>query len=84
MGKEFVVIVAGATTNWFTVNVAVLLVALPAPLLATTLNCESLSETEVEVIAYVDEVALLIAAPFLIHWYAKGPVPVAATKKIAG
>jgi hypothetical protein len=84
VGKELVVIATGVTAGWFTTNIAGWLVALPALLRAKTLNCDPLSETEVEVIAYVEEVALVIATPFFIHWYANGFDPVAATVKYAG
>jgi hypothetical protein len=84
LGKEVVVIITGATAGWFTTNVAGWLATLPALLRARTLNCEPLSESEVDVMAYVEEVALLIATPFFIHWYANGLDPVAATVKYAG
>jgi hypothetical protein len=48
------------------VTIAVLLVALPAPLLTTALNFASLSAA-VSAVVYVDKVAPLIGSPFLFH-----------------
>lgn len=35
-------------------------------------------------VVYEDAIAPLSAVPFFFHWYARVPVPVAATEKIAG
>jgi len=50
-----------------TVSVAGLLVALPAALLTETVNVALLSADVSAGVVYVDEVAPLIAAPFLLH-----------------
>ena len=52
----------------FTVSVAALLVTLPVLLLTTTVNCAPLSDDVVAGVVYVEEVAPLIAVPFLFHW----------------
>jgi hypothetical protein len=62
-----------------TVKTAALLVALPAPLLTATVNLALLSAIVSAGVVYVEEVAPLIAAPFLLHWYVMGDVPLAAT-----
>ena len=51
----------------FTVRVAALLDADPALLATDTANFAELSEVDVAGVVYVDEVAPLIAAPFLVH-----------------
>ncbi len=51
-----------------TVSVAGLLVTLPTALLTRTLNCAPLSEVVSAGVVYVNEVAPLIAPPFLLHW----------------
>ena len=66
-----------------TVRTAALLVALPAELLTATVNCALLSAVVSAGVVYAEEVAPLIAAPFLLHWYVNGAVPVAATVKEA-
>jgi hypothetical protein len=50
-----------------TVSTAALLVAVPALLLTTTVNCAVLSAAVSAGVVYEDEVAPLIAAPFLLH-----------------
>lgn len=50
-----------------TVSVAGMLVALPAVLLTVTVNAALLSAVVSAGVVYVDEVAPLIAAPFLLH-----------------
>jgi hypothetical protein len=50
-----------------TVSIAMLLVALPALLLTTTVNCALLSAVVSAGVVYVDEVAPLIATPFFLH-----------------
>ena len=52
----------------FTVRIAALLVALPAVLLTATVNCALLSAVVSAGVVYVDDIALLIATPFLLHW----------------
>jgi hypothetical protein len=61
------VVIAGATVALVTVSNAALLVALPALLLATTVNCALLSAVVSAGVVYVDEVAPLIATPFFLH-----------------
>jgi hypothetical protein len=60
-------LIAGATVALVTVSRAALLVALPALLLTATVNCALLSVVVSAGVVYVDEVAPLIAAPFLLH-----------------
>jgi hypothetical protein len=67
----------------FTVSTAALLVALPALLLTATVNFALLSVVVSAGVVYVAEVAPLIAAPFLLHWYVIGDVPVAVTENDA-
>ena len=50
-----------------TVSTAALLVALPALLLTATVNFALLSVVVSAGVVYVEEVAPLIAAPFLLH-----------------
>jgi hypothetical protein len=77
------VVIDGATVALVTVSTAALLVALPALLLTATVNCALLLAAVSAGVVYVEEVAPLIAAPFMLHWYAIGAVPVAATLKVA-
>ena len=51
----------------FTVSVAALLVALPALLLTTRVNCSLLAAVDSAGVVYVDNVAPLIGAPFIFH-----------------
>ena len=76
-------LISGAVDAWLTLNIAPLLIAVPALFRAVTLNRDPLSETGTEEIEYVDEVAPVIGEPFFIHWYAIGPVPATATEKLA-
>jgi hypothetical protein len=48
--------------------VAALLVMLPILLLTVTVNCAPLSDDIVAGVVYIEEVAPLIAVPFLFHW----------------
>jgi hypothetical protein len=73
------VVMAGATVALVTVRTAALLAALPALLLTATVNFALLSVAVSAGVVYADDVAPLIAAPFLLHWYVMGDVPVAAT-----
>ena len=66
-----------------TVSVAALLVALPALLLAATVNCALLFAVVSAGVVYEEEVAPLIAVPFMLHWYVIGAVPLAATLNVA-
>ena len=50
-----------------TVRIAALLVALPALLVTTTLNCAALSEVVVTGVVYADDIAPLMADPFFCH-----------------
>ena len=77
------VVMLGATTGLVTVRTAAPLVALPAELLTRTLNCALLSAVVSAPVVKDDAVAPLRAAPFFIHWYCMGAVPVAATLKVA-
>ena len=61
------VVIAGATAGLVTVSTAALLVALPAVLLTATVNCALLSVVVSAGVVYAEEVAPLIAAPFLLH-----------------
>jgi hypothetical protein len=61
------VVIAGATVALVTVNVAALLVTLPALLLTATVNFALLSVEVSAGVVYEVEVAPLIAAPFLLH-----------------
>jgi hypothetical protein len=65
-----------------TVSVAELLETLPSALLTITLNWAPLSEGEADAATKLDDVALLITAPFFFHWYDK-PIPEADTEKLA-
>jgi hypothetical protein len=60
-------VIDGATVAAVTVSVAALLVAFPAELLTTTLNCDPLSDVAVAGVVYVAEVAPLMGVPFLFH-----------------
>jgi hypothetical protein len=73
----------GATAGLFTISIAALLVALPAVLLTATANFALLSAVVSAGVVYVDEIAPLIIAPFLLHWYVMGDVPVAAILNVA-
>jgi hypothetical protein len=77
------VVIDGATVALVTVRTATLLVALPALLLTATVNCALLFAVVSAGVVYVEEVAPPIAAPFMLHWYAIGAVPVAATLNVA-
>lgn len=77
------VVMAGATTALVTVSTAALLVALPAVLLTSAVNCALLAEVVSAGVVYVDDVAPLIAVPFIFHWYVMGDVPVAAMLNVA-
>lgn len=77
------VVIDGATTGLVTVNTAALLVALPALLLTATVNFALLSAVVSTGVVYVDDVAPLIAPPFLFHWNVMGDVPVAAIVNVA-
>ena len=61
------VVIAGATVAVVTVSTAALLVALPAVLLTSAVNCALLSAVVSAGVVYVEEVAPLIAAPFFFH-----------------
>ncbi len=61
------VVMAGATVAAVTVRTAALLVALPALLLTATVNCSLLFAVVAAGVVYEDEVAPLIAAPFMLH-----------------
>jgi hypothetical protein len=61
------VVIAGATEALVTVSTAALLVALPAVLLTTALNCALLSVVVSAGVVYVDDVAPLIALPLFFH-----------------
>lgn len=76
-------VIDGATTGLLTVSVAGLLVAVPALLLTDTVNAALLSAMVSAGVVYVDEVAPLSVAPFLLHRYVIGEVPVAATLNVA-
>jgi hypothetical protein len=77
------VVIAGGTVAVETISMAGLLVAFPAVLLTTAVNCALLSADVAGGVVYVEELAPLIAPPFFIHWYVMGDVPVAATLKVA-
>jgi hypothetical protein len=62
------VVIAGATEALVTVSRAALLVALPALLLTSALNCALLSPVVSAGVVYAEEFAPLIAAPFFLHW----------------
>ena len=51
-----------------TVNIAALLVTAPVELFTFTVNCEPLSASVATGVVYVEEVAPLMADPFLLHW----------------
>jgi hypothetical protein len=57
-----------ALTPAATFRVPALLVALPALLVTTTVNCARSSELVVAGVVYEEEIAPLIAAPFFRHW----------------
>ena len=61
------VVIAGATVALVTVSIAALLVALPAVLVTTAVNCALLSVVVSAGVVYVDDVAPLIAVPFFFH-----------------
>jgi len=61
------VVIEGATAAALTVRVAAVLVALPALLVNTTVKFAPLSEVVVAEVVQVDDVAPLIAVPFLLH-----------------
>jgi hypothetical protein len=67
----------------FTVNVALLLVTLPALLLTIAAKREALSDCVVTGVVYDALIAPTTFAAFFIHWYFNGVVPVAATLKVA-
>ncbi len=71
--------IAGATAGFVTVSTAVLLITLPALLLTATVNCALLSAVVSAGVVYAEDVAPVIAAPSLRHWYVMGAVPEAAT-----
>jgi hypothetical protein len=77
------VVMLGATTGLVTVRIAALLVAPPAVLVTRTLNCALLSAVVSAPVVKDDAVAPLSVAPFFIHWYCMGAVPVAATLNVA-
>lgn len=77
------VVIDGATTGIVTISVAGLLLAVPALLLTATENAALLSAVVSAGVVYVEEVAPLSIAPFLLHWYVIGEVPVAATLNVA-
>jgi hypothetical protein len=77
------VVMAGPTVVLVTVNTAALLVALPAVLLTSAVNCALLSVIVSAGVVYEEEVAPLIAVPFFFHVYVIGAVPVAATLNVA-
>jgi hypothetical protein len=60
-------VIDGATAAAFTVRVALLLVALPAELVATTEKVEPLSAVVVAGVVYELEVAPVMLAPFFRH-----------------
>jgi hypothetical protein len=60
-------VIDGATAAAFTVNVALLLVALPAELVTTTEKLDPLSVVVVAGVVYELEVAPVIFVPFLLH-----------------
>ena len=66
-----------------TVKVAELLGTLPALFATTTANFAPSSAPIVAGVVYVAEVAPATAAPFLLHWYERGAVPVAVTLNVA-
>jgi hypothetical protein len=76
-------VMEGAETGLVTVSTAALLAALPALLLTATANFALLSAVVAAGVVYVEDVAPLTAAPFLLHWYVIGEVPVAAMLKVA-
>jgi hypothetical protein len=59
--------IAGATVALVTVSTAALLVALPALLLTATVNFSLLAAVVSAGVVYVDDVAPLIAVPFMLH-----------------
>ena len=59
--------IAGATLGLVTVSTAGLLVALPALLLTTAVNCALLAPVVSAGVVYVEEFAPLIAVPFILH-----------------
>jgi hypothetical protein len=61
-------VIDGATVEAVTVRVAALLVAFPAELLITTVNCDPLSDVAATGVVYVAEVAPLMSVPFFLHW----------------
>jgi hypothetical protein len=77
------VVILGPTGAAVTVNVAGLLIALPAELVTITRNVAPLSPETVAGVVYEDDVAPLMFALFFCHWYASGVVPVAVTENVA-
>ena len=75
--KSSEIIVPGGRA--FTVNAAVLLVALPAALETTHRNVAPLSAKVVGGVTYVALVAPSMSVPFFCHRYANSPVPLADT-----
>ena len=61
------VVMDGATVAAVTVSTAALLVALPALLLTPTVNFALLLEVVSAGVVYEEEVAPLIAVPFMLH-----------------
>jgi hypothetical protein len=62
------VVIDGATGAAVTVSVAALLFILPVLSVTVTVNCAPLSESAVAGVAYVEEIAPLIAVPPFFHW----------------
>lgn len=76
-------VICGATVALVTVSTAALLVALPAVLITSAVNCALLSAIVSAGVVYVEEVAPPIVVPFFFHRYVIGAVPVAATLNVA-
>ena len=74
------VVIVGAK---FTVNVALLLVTLPALFVTTTTYKAPLSAEVVAGVVKLDAVAPDMFVPFFCHWKAGAGVPVATTLKVA-
>ena len=66
-----------------TVNVALLLITLPAGFVTFTRKVEPLSNKVVVGVVYDAPVAPGIFEPFFCHWYVNGVVPVATTLNVA-
>jgi hypothetical protein len=60
-------VIVGACPTALTVKVAVVLVMLPNAFVTCTLNVDPLSAVVVAGVVYDEDVAPLIAAPFLLH-----------------